>query len=287
MYRVKLISAYFTLIRVPNCLMAMAAAAVGQYLTPGLGREPLNSYAMAAVFFLCGFGYITNDILDLESDRINHPKRPLPEGIISIDRAKTLAFLFLIVLILLLITLNGAGRAIILVSLILMMWYNFRLKHAAYWGNLAVGVLGASAFLLGGSTGGIRALFSMPGPLIPAVFALLMHFGREIIKDIEDRSGDTILGGNTAPVKSGLTGAVIRAGLIFVVLMAASLSVYFQGWFDRLYLWILIPGILAPIIGQIFWLGASPDIRKCRIASAILKAQMIIGLIALIVGKKY
>jgi geranylgeranylglycerol-phosphate geranylgeranyltransferase len=267
--------------------MAMAAVAVGQYLTPGIGDEPLNSYPMAAAFFLCAFGNIINDILDIESDRINHPKRALVSGLISTARAKTLAFFFIAILVLLIFKLNGVGRVIVSVSIILLLWYNFRLKHVAYWGNLAVGLLGSFAFLLGGSTGGIKAMFSLPGSVVPAVFAILMHFGREIIKDIEDRTGDAATGSNTAPIRSGLTGSLVRTWLVFTLLIAASLSVYFQGWFDRLYLLVLILGILIPLVGQLIWLGASPNAQKCRIVSAIIKVQMIVGLIALTIGKKY
>ncbi len=283
----RLFWAYFTLIRIPNCLVAMAAVAVGQYLTPEADKLALNSYAMAAAFFVCGFGNIINDIRDIESDRINHPQRALPSGTISRVGAGTLAFLFLIVSLLLLIKLNGIGRIIVVTAVLLVVWYNIRLKHTAYLGNLAVSLLGALTFLLGGATYGFNAVWSLPGAIVPAVFAFLMHFGREIIKDIEDSAGDALAGSVTAPLRSGVTAPLILVGIVFAILVGVSLAVYWQGWFSQVYLYIILIFIHLPLTGLYVWLIVRPERERCRVVSAGLKIQMIIGLVALLGGRIY
>jgi len=265
----------------------MAAVAVGQYLTPAAGGFRVKALAMAVAFFVCGFGNIINDIGDLESDRINHPQRALPSGIISTERARTLAFLFLVVSLLLMIGLNGLSRVIVMASIILVIWYNLKIKHTAYWGNLVVSLLGGLTFLLGGATYGWDAAMAMPGPLIPAVFALLMHFGREIIKDIEDRAGDTQTGSRTAPVRDGITGPMILAGILFMLLIAASLAVYQVGWFNRLYLYLVLIVIDIPLVVQYLWLVINPRRNHFRIVSAVIKVQMAAGLAAMILGMSY
>ena len=45
-------------------------------------------------FFISGAAMITNDYFDIEVDRINHPQRPLPSGIISVNELIISAGLF-------------------------------------------------------------------------------------------------------------------------------------------------------------------------------------------------
>lgn len=279
--------AYVTLIRVPNCLVAAAAVAVGQYLTPDTNDFRVNAWAMATAFFVCGFGNIINDIRDIETDRINHPRRALPSGKISTDRARTLAFFFLLISLLLMVGLNGVCRLVVVASILLVIWYNLHLKHTMYWGNSAVSLLGGMTFLLGGATYGWTFAVAVPGPIIPAFFALLMHFGREIIKDIEDRAGDARAGCNTAPARSGTSGPVTLAGILFALLILASLSVYLAGWFNRIYFYIVLIFIQIPLVVQFLWLIARPERSRFRLVSAALKLEMVAGLAAIILGRSY
>jgi geranylgeranylglycerol-phosphate geranylgeranyltransferase len=287
MYCVQVFFAYFSLIRVHNCFVALLAVAVGQYLTPALFDARVNPFAMAAAFFVCGFGNIINDIVDIEADRVNHPGRALPSGAITIARARTMAFFFLTISLLLMFKLNGISCLIVVLSVLLVLWYNTRLKHTSYWGNLAVSILGGFAFLLGGAAGGWGAMISLPGPIIPAAFAILMHFGREIIKDLEDRAGDAMTGSGTAAVKSETSWILSVAGIVFLILIFASLWVYLNGWFGPIYFYILLSSIHIPLSVLFLWLAANPESKRCRVVSAVLKLQMIFGLGALVLGRNY
>lgn len=276
-----------TLIRVPNCLMAAAAVAVGWYLLPGEAGEPLNRFAMAATFFVCGLGNIINDIRDLEVDRIIHPRRALPSGMVSLARARTLAFLFLAAILILMIGMNGLERTIVVAALILIVFYNLKLKQTAYWGNLAISILAGATFVLGGAPAGFHAALSLPGPVIPALFAVLMHFGREIIKDVQDSAGDKAHGMRTAPIQSGIRRPLLIADTALLILCLFAIGVYFPGWFNRVYLVAALVLICIPTVVEIIWLGGNPSHHKCLIVSALVKWQMVIGLIALIIGKSY
>jgi len=260
---------------------------VGQILTAGTGQVSAAYFAMAAAFFVCGLGNIINDIGDIEADRINHPRRVLPSGRISVARARTLAFMFLIVSLILAIPLNGPSRLIVIAAMVLVIIYNIRLKNMPYTGNVAVSILGALTFLLGAATYGAGAILSVPGAMIAAVFAFLMHLGREIIKDIEDRAGDSAAGRKTAPLVSGGSGPAVIEGVVMLALIVLSLLVYFRGWFDIYYLYILVVLIHLPLIASHVWLWTGYTPEKCRVVSMIIKIQMGIGLIALILGKDY
>lgn len=281
------IGTYVSFIRFPNCLIAAAAVAVGQYLSPATSASPLDPFAMAAAFFVCAFGNIINDIRDLDADRINHPDRALPSGTISLSRARTLSFLFLIMALLATMALTWLGKLLVVSATVLVIWYNLHLKHTAYWGNLVVSVLGAMAFLLGAAAGGIKALVELPGPLIPAGFAVIMHFGREVIKDIQDRAGDAAAGSRTAPIRSGSAVPLAVVYTAFALVIMLSAAVYLRGWFNRRFFYIVLFFIWLPLVVQSAWLRFSPEPARCRIISGIIKIQMVAGIIALVIGKDY
>ena len=283
----KRLGVYLSLIRVHNCLIASLAVAVGQFLTTSSSHMQPDRYAMAIAFFVCGFGNIINDILDLESDRINHPRRALPSGKLSIADARTLSFIFLAISLVLLWPLNTTGRLIAILALILLLGYNFWFKHTRYIGNIVVSFLGSLAFLLGGAVANIGSMLSLPGPIIPALFAFLMHFGREIIKDIEDIAGDAAFGSETAPVKTGTGRPLFIALFSFSILMISSIAVYIPGWFNNIYLTITLTLVVCPMIVQSIWLMRNPDRRTCRIIGLLVKLEMLPGILALVLGKNY
>lgn len=284
---------YFKLLRAHNCFIALLAVAVGQYLTAGFLSDQLNHFAMAAAFFVCAFGNLVNDIRDVESDRINHPQRALPTGAVTIERARTLSFFLLIISLVLTFWLSWPGRIIVVAGLIVVTLYNLYLKRLPYWGNLSVSILSGFTFILGGtetiaaSGAGLAGLISFPGSAIPAIFAVLMHFGREIIKDVADIGGDVIDNSRTAPIKHGKAIPLGVAYLLFLFLIIFSIAVYLIGWFGPIYLYITLSLISLPLVAQMVLLGFSPDSKRCLLVSTIVKFQMIPGIIALILGKNF
>lgn len=172
-------------------------------------------------------------------------------------------------------------------ALALLVWYNGRLKHIAYWGNVAVAFLGGLTFVMGGAAGGIESIPALPGALIPAVFAFLMHGIREIIKDIGDREGDAAVNSHTAPIVVGVKSTLRLTYVLFLVLIAAAITVYQQGWFDQLFLYMTIFVVLLPMVFQFCWIGISPTPRRCKTTALLLKLEMVAGLLALMLGKSY
>ncbi len=267
--------------------MAATGTAVGQYLSPPADGLGLSGAAMAVSFFVCGFGNIFNDICDLDSDRINHSDRALPSGRLTKGQSTVTAAYFLIISLVLMIWLSAPGRIIVIAALILLVWYNLKLKHISYWGNLTVSLLGALTCIQGGAVAGMGGIMILPGPIIPAVFAFLMHFGREIIKDIEDVVGDSDNGSRTAPIKAGSGPPLIGAYLLFILMIGLSITVYLLGWFNIVYLVIILPLVVLPLLGQMYWLGFNPDQKASRRVETLVKLEMIPGIVALIAGRSY
>jgi geranylgeranylglycerol-phosphate geranylgeranyltransferase len=279
--------AILKLLRLQNCLIAAAAVACGRYLTPGGSALYVPWPAMIAISFICAFGNVVNDILDQEADRINHPQRPLPSGIITPLRAKVIAALTLLPVAGVMPILKPMEIVIAGTALVLVIWYNFHLEDTAFWGNLAVSVLCGLTFLLGGAAYGVRHLFHLPGPLIPAIFALLMHFARELIKDIQDREGDRLAGSRTAAVRRGPAFPFGIAICALALLLLLSLFVYVTGWFSLWYLALVIPFVHVPIIAQTWWLARDESREKAQLVATFLKIEMIPGLVALLAGRSF
>lgn len=284
---VRALLAYLKLVRIPNCLIASVTVAAGQYLSPSAQALPLNKLAMATAFFVCGFGNIVNDILDVKSDAVNHPRRPLPAGIATIGGARALAGMFLIISLVLVFFLTIAELIIATVALVLLTLYNVRLKHTAFGGNIAVAFLGGITFVFGGATAGFQGIIEVPGAIVAAVFAFLMHFVREVVKDIQDVPGDVGIGSGTGPIKAGARMSLAIAYLMFGLLIICGVAVYWVGWFNLVFLSISVFTIYLPGIVQFIWMGTSPEITRCRVVSSLLKIEMLPGILAVLVGKSY
>ena len=283
----KKLLAYLYLVRPHNCAIAAVSVWVGQFLTPKMADSRPDIFAMLAAFLVCGFGNVLNDILDINADRINHPQRPLPSGKVSLRGGRILAGIILSLILCDMFWLTASGSMICLVATMLLISYNYRLKRVAYIGNLIIAVLGGLTFVLGGARSGWSSVFALPGPLIPTVFAVLMHFGREIIKDIQDITGDRNSGSRTAPIQFGMSISLLSASIIYLLLGVVTMAAYMIGWFTTLFFYINLFCIYLPVLLQFLWLGSHPTSDRCRTVSFLLRLEMLIGLAALILGKGY
>ena len=92
----KIIKTYIDIIRPGNALMAASATFLGFWLSHSAISYQFLLLSIATIA-ATGFGNVINDINDLDSDRISHPQRPLPQGLISLT--STWIFTFALVLV--------------------------------------------------------------------------------------------------------------------------------------------------------------------------------------------
>ena len=115
---------YFKLIRIPNLIIATLAVLVATYSIKGHDLL-LLLYAIISVVCTMSFGNILNDVLDLYSDKISHPSRPLPMNHIEIDMAKNIVFILLISILIISLFLNIlASICLLCIILPLLICYN-------------------------------------------------------------------------------------------------------------------------------------------------------------------
>lgn len=182
------------LIRLGNTVTALAGTVVGGLAARGAGLPVSGSFwfvvLLAAFSTACvtAGGNVVNDVLDRESDRTNHPSRPLVTGTVSVGAAKTGAAILLVaggVAILPIVSTAPLIVPIFLVAVAALLGYEFRFKSVGFAGNVLVASLTGAVFLYGGAAA---------GNLLVVVPFALMAFGatlsRELIKDMEDAEGD-------------------------------------------------------------------------------------------------
>ena len=243
-----------------------------------------------AFAFAIGFANIQNDILDLESDKMNRPERPLVTGKVSVKAAR-ITWITLFVL-MLLFGLESFPLVLFFPVLgLLLVAYNKWLKHIPLLKNMTVAFLCTTPLLLAM----MHFLFNTRNPnpenyiwaIIPAIpFAFLLTTAREIYKDLEDETGDLKAGIMTFPLIAGSATARRLAGAIIVFTwISLPLPVFYM---DKVFgnnyppLFLILTGItLTPCFAYVL---VQAHHQKYRKAQTAVKVGMFLGLIALLIS---
>ncbi|MGH7601245.1 MAG: geranylgeranylglycerol-phosphate geranylgeranyltransferase [bacterium] len=261
--------------------------------------------AMISGILIAAGANTINDLCDLDIDRINRPQRVLPSGRLTPAAARAFTIFLLACGNFFSIFINTAALTIAIGSSILLVVYSLRLKRQPLTGNLAVSAATALAFIYGALAAradvseGILGMSSMNdvstlarawhrdwrAGIFPAAFSFFFHFGREVIKDIEDRAGDQAMRARTLPLVYGLGAAQAAATVAFVILILATLLPFYLGIYNTTYLCIVIGGVDLALVAAIYVLWKNPAPPRMRQISAALKADMLVGLAAIYFGR--
>jgi 4-hydroxybenzoate polyprenyltransferase len=270
---------WIDLFRPWNAAIAAAAVWLGWAClrTQPLGPPEwqLALWGSLSMFLLVAAGNADNDLVDLETDRVNRPLRPIVSGRISRDAARAAAVLLYTGGVLFAWTGTPVHGALAAAMAALLLVYNRRLKGTPVLGNLAVALLCALAVWF--------TEFPLPprGALPAALVALLATFARELVKDAEDVAGDRAAGLRTLAVAAG-AGTARKLAFATIVALLALLPVPMTmgyGWPYAAAVVLLAGPALVPLLGEL----ARPDANFAR-ASRLLKFLMIAGMIALWAG---
>lgn len=275
---------WLKLVRALNCGLASAAIWVGAYLTGGYSLSWDSVATMIGAFAICAAGNVVNDIMDVDTDRINHPNRVLPSGRISLTKAKRAAATLHVLPLVLAATVNLWVTGLAVLSMLLLLAYNLRLKKIPLVGNFVVALLSGITFICGGLAVNPSGAFAFPGPWPAVVFAFFMHLAREIIKDVEDIPGDRPAGVRTFPQLAGVPSALGIIFLLFLALAFLTLIPLWRGWYGLRYAIIVIYFIDFPLLLLLLSAWLKPSAALIRCSRVGLKAGMVLGLIALVVA---
>ena len=210
--------AVLALVRWPNAVIAAGGVVAGALWAAG--REaPVRPVALAAgaAAALTALANAFNDYTDRDIDRVAHPDRPLPRGLLHPSTALVVAATAAVAGVTLSALARPALGALSVVVVVLMLAYSTSIKRHGLPGNVLVAVLASLPFLYGAwAVGRPRAALALLGLAIP------LHLAREIAKDLEDAAGDAATR-RTLPVARG-TGAARAALLAALAIFLAALA---------------------------------------------------------------
>ncbi|MCF7810165.1 geranylgeranylglycerol-phosphate geranylgeranyltransferase [bacterium] len=278
---IRVIIGLIELARPVNMLITALTVWVGGILAAGkeMILSPELILASIAAMLVGAGGNAINDAFDDDVDEFNRPNRPIPservDRNLAIAWASVLTAAGIIIGIMLSLTLG-----IFAFGIAVMLWlYSLMWKRSILVGNFTVAFCGAAAFIYGAIAGG-----NPTGGMWPALFAFLIHNGREIIKDIEDIEGDKMWGVMTLPVVSGpIVSQRIAASILFILAIVTMVPYYLRIYTIK-YLIVVAAIVDLPLLIMIFLLWRGLEDEGLVRVSKTLKVLMLCGLVALYVG---
>ena len=302
---------FIQLIRFPNLIIVILTQYLIQYLLQipffeqaGLSTT-LDHFHFALLVFetvlIAAGGYIINDLIDFEIDKINKPEKLIIQKKIPINKVWSYYhFLNILGLMIAIYLAHHVGE--ILLSLIfpaavaLLFLYSKLLKQQVLIGNLVVALF--CAFVPGIVLFAERNTYTQLELTSPSLatelwlliggylfFAFCSTMYREIIKDIEDIEGDSALGIKTLPIVWGINPAKIVAGIFGILLIGILLPWVVLGLQQVHYLdlaYILV-GIVIPVFYSFLLLYQAKTKSAFHRLSRLTKMIMVSGLIYLLV----
>ena len=227
----------------------------------------------ASVFLAEAFLFTTNDIFNLEEDRINRPWAPLVSGQANAKTATILSVIYLVPGLLLSYLLGATPFAIYVTAIALGFAYNARLKRIPLLGNLAVAAVTPLAFVFGaaaaGDAGAVTDIY---------LIAFLANAGREVVNTVIDLEGDLRAG-----IKSVAALAGTRVALVLGYSLSAAASTYASAYAYALLGSepTLALGLLVASATLLALIPASllNDLKVFRLGSLVAFAAAIIGML--------
>lgn len=258
---------------------------------------------MLGTALIAAGGYVINDYFDVKIDRINRPDEVIVTRSVSKPAAMRLS-----------LALSGAGvvsgvaAAMLLRSYTLglifvlvpgLLWfYSSSYKRLFMAGNLIIAVLAALTPLTVAiaNVAQLQLLYSTILPYTTlehdlyvwtggfALFAFLLTWIREIVKDMQDQMGDRELECHSMPVVWGETWTKV----FVTVLIAVTLAIIGHLWwhvlpFDRSWMSLstryIALGVVTPLVCTIWLLWAAKIPSDYKTCQQVVKFTMLIGML--------
>jgi 4-hydroxybenzoate polyprenyltransferase len=181
---------------------------------------PLVGSLMAAVLNAASNGL--NQIYDLNIDRINKPKRPLPTGRLTLRQAWTFTLAAYVVALALAWLVAPGGRHecfwLVVVALAITYAYSappFRTKRLGIWANVTIAIPRGVLLKVAGWSAA-RTIVGLEPWYIGSIFGLFL-LGATTTKDFADMEGDARDGCRTLPIQYGVSRAAWMISPSFVI----------------------------------------------------------------------
>lgn len=259
------------------------------------GLYPTYIFIVASILTMCiaAAGYMINDVFDRRMDQINHPNKNLIDIRLGIRMYVSLFLIGFVLHVFICYQCNLWHLIWIYpMASIGLFAYSYKLKCSGIWGNLLVAIF--SAFVIG----------ILLVPVLPVfwaglmnndwttfevcflyffIFSFLVSLIREIVKDIEDYSGDKMCNCNTLAVRLG-PGRATFCALFFTVVTVGALvtGLCFVKSMYPMYVFLMGGGFISVSFGYVIaLLYRSKKKEDFTYISKLLKVIMILGILFL------
>jgi len=214
----------FTLIApalgVASGAVTAAGAAPPEHWSSALLTYPAIGSLMATM--LNAGNNALNQIYDLEIDRVNKPKRPLPSGRLSLNGAWTFTVACYAVALVLAWLVAPDGRHecfwIVLAAVVFTYIYSvppLRTKQLGIWANVTIAIPRGVLLKVSGWSA-VKTVMGFEPWYIGAIFGLFL-LGASTTKDFADMEGDRLGGCRTLPIIYGVSRAAWMISPSFVL----------------------------------------------------------------------
>jgi geranylgeranylglycerol-phosphate geranylgeranyltransferase len=261
---------WLALVRWRNALLSAAGVLAGAWWSAG--RVTLDVVlVMLAAMALTAVANTTNDLADIEIDRVAHPRRPLPSGAISTKAAGRFAIACSIVAVVVIAMVDWLLAVLTLAVLAVMWTYSASFKRHGLPGNTAVAVLASLPFVYGA-----WVVEEIGKGVLLLMVAAPLHFAREVAKDVDDAAADAGTR-RTLPLRRGIASARLLVG---AGVATYTVAVALLGFAHPLFAILLVPTIF------LAGLAVRRVYRDRDGAPALLKAAMALAIAALLISRR-
>lgn len=250
-------------------------------------------FLVSASLMIAAAGYIINDINDIETDTINKPSKVWIPKYLKEKKAKFSYYAITLLGFALGVYFSFSLRAVqgvfwFLIPIFSLYIYAVWAKKVLILGNFLISLLVAYALIIIAlfetnilitTTSHSFSLLNVISILV--LFAFIMTFIREIIKDVEDIEGDKATGVTSIPIKYGLekTKMIVRnfVRIVMGIIGAIAFMQYLQQPILVGYLSLVV---LVPMLLFLVLLRKATISKDYQKLSALLKIIMFIGILA-------
>jgi geranylgeranylglycerol-phosphate geranylgeranyltransferase len=267
------------LVRLPSCLAGAASVLLGMHLTAGPGGLSAQAAwpGMLSMFFAVAAANALNDVLDIGTDAVGKPNRPLPTGRLSVRSALAIAGAAGLAAV---ASAGLLGRYAVLWAIVLLalaFLYSYRAKNTVLLGNGIVALCASSPILFGAIIAGRPGSLAWIGTGLS--FAFMLAY--ETLKTIADRESDAASGVHTFATRAGARMAVLLFRSLIALLTVAAGAASAASAQPFPYLLAVLVTFVLPTWSAIVVLGSSPGEKAIRASVALMRSAWFLGIIAL------
>ena len=221
-------------------------------------------------------GYIINNFYDQEKDLINRPRRSKLDQMVR-QQTKLTGYFILNFASVLAASAVSFQAALFFSGFIFLMWYySHRLKKIIFIGNLTSAILSVMPLFI------LVVYFKSFSSIIVvhACFLLLLLASRELLKDLENLTGDLVQGYKTIPVVYGVRSAKIIGILLIALTFLPSLVLILYYDIDAMRYYFYMTMAILPYGALLLW--RAKERRDYLVLHALLRLGIIVGVFSIV-----